>query len=70
MIFSPTTHPDVIRIEHRIYQDGRGFFMETYQKEKYFQAGIPIEFVQDNHSSSLKGTLRGLHYQISQCAGF
>ena len=69
MAFTPTAHPDVIRIEPRIYQDERGFFMETYQKEKYYKAGIPFEFVQDNHSSSVKGTLRGLHYQITHVQG-
>lgn len=69
MVFSSTTHPDVLLIQPNIYQDDRGFFMESYQKEKYFQAGISFEFVQDNHSSSLKGTLRGLHYQITHAQG-
>ncbi len=69
MAFNSTTHPDVISIKPRIYQDDRGFFMESYQKEKYYQAGIPFEFVQDNHSSSVKGTLRGLHYQITHAQG-
>jgi dTDP-4-dehydrorhamnose 3,5-epimerase len=69
MAFTSTTHPDVIHIEPNIYQDERGFFMESYRKEKYYQAGISFEFVQDNHSSSIKGTLRGLHYQITHAQG-
>lgn len=52
-----------------VFRDQRGFFMESYQKENYYQAGIPFEFVQDNHSSSVKGTLRGLHYQITYAQG-
>jgi len=51
-----------------IYEDDRGFFIETYHKEKFFGLGIP-EFVQDNHSSSRKGVLRGLHYQIQHSQG-
>jgi dTDP-4-dehydrorhamnose 3,5-epimerase len=65
----PTAHPDIIRVEPNIFQDDRGFFMETYQKELYFQVGISLEFVQDNHSSSVKNTLRGLHYQITHAQG-
>jgi dTDP-4-dehydrorhamnose 3,5-epimerase len=65
----PTEIPDVIEIEPRVFGDERGFFMETYQKEKFFQAGIPFEFVQDNHSTSVQGTLRGLHYQVSHIQG-
>ena len=69
MTFSPTTHPKVIRIQPNIYQDDSGFFVETYQKEEYSQVGISFECVQDNHSSSVKGTLRGLHYQITHTQG-
>ncbi len=61
--------PDVIIIQPKVYQDNRGFFMETYQKELFIQAGISYEFVQDNHSSSFKNTLRGLHYQITHTQG-
>jgi dTDP-4-dehydrorhamnose 3,5-epimerase len=61
--------PDVLRIQPKVYQDNRGFFMEAYQKNKYFEAGINYEFVQDNHSSSKQGTLRGLHYQITHTQG-
>lgn len=67
--FSPTDIPDVIRIQPRVYQDIRGFFLETYQKEVFSQAGIWQEFVQDNHSSSTQWTLRGLHYQVTHTQG-
>jgi dTDP-4-dehydrorhamnose 3,5-epimerase len=66
MQFIPTSIPDVILIESKIYQDKRGFFLETYQSEVFKQAGITTTFVQDNLSGSGKGTLRGLHYQIKQ----
>ncbi len=68
-IFSPTEIPDVIKIQPKVYQDVRGFFMETYQKKLFTQAGIASEFVQDNHSSSTKWTLRGLHYQVTHTQG-
>jgi dTDP-4-dehydrorhamnose 3,5-epimerase len=64
-----TAIPDVLRIQPKVYQDERGFFMEAYQKNKYLEAGIKNEFVQDNHSSSKQGTLRGLHYQITHTQG-
>jgi dTDP-4-dehydrorhamnose 3,5-epimerase len=64
-----TKHPDVIKIVPCTFGDERGFFMETYQKEKYSQVGITYEFVQDNQSSSLQGTLRGLHYQVTHVQG-
>ena len=51
-------------IEPRFFPDKRGFFMETYHQKRYSEAGIDIRFVQDNLSHSIKGTLRGLHYQI------
>ena len=56
-------------VEPKIFEDERGFFFESYQKEGFIQAGIPFDFVQDNHSKSQKGTLRGLHYQIKQAQG-
>ena len=59
-----TAIPDVLLIEPKTYEDQRGFFLESYQRENFFQAGIPYEFVQDNHSSSIRSTLRGLHYQL------
>ena len=49
--------------------DERGFFLESYQKKKFQEAGIDVDFVQDNHSKSYRGTLRGLHYQIHQAQG-
>lgn len=67
--FIPTRIPDVITIQLKIFEDARGFFMETYQKKTFTQAGITSEFVQDNHSSSTKWTLRGLHYQVTHTQG-
>ncbi len=64
-----TDIPDVLRIQPDVYEDKRGFFMEAYQKSKYNEAGINYDFVQDNHSSSKKSTLRGLHYQVSHTQG-
>lgn len=66
MKFTPTAIPDVILIEPRVFGDSRGFFMETYQAKLFAQAGIQADFVQDNHSGSQRGILRGLHYQIQQ----
>jgi len=54
----------VLEIRPRIFQDARGFFMETYHREKYAELGITDAFVQDNHSRSVKNTLRGFHYQL------
>jgi dTDP-4-dehydrorhamnose 3,5-epimerase len=54
----------VILIEPGVYQDERGFFFESYHQAKFSELGIGDHFVQDNHSKSVKGTLRGLHYQI------
>jgi dTDP-4-dehydrorhamnose 3,5-epimerase len=69
MKFTPTSIPDVILIEPRVFGDSRGFFMETYQANEFKQAGICANFVQDNHSGSQKGILRGLHYQIAHTQG-
>ena len=55
----------IIIIEPDVFNDSRGFFLESYNKEKYSQIGIDIELVQDNHSASTKNTLRGMHYQVS-----
>lgn len=60
---------DLLLIEPRLYEDERGFFLEAYQDRRYAQNGIPAAFVQDNHSASRMGTLRGLHYQIRQPQG-
>jgi len=69
MIFTPTQISDVILIEPQVFGDDRGFFMETYHQKKFAEAGIKVGFVQDNHSKSKQGILRGLHYQISQPQG-
>jgi dTDP-4-dehydrorhamnose 3,5-epimerase len=54
---------EVVMIEPRVFQDERGFFMETYKYSEFANFGIEERFVQDNHSMSRKGVLRGLHYQ-------
>jgi len=59
-----TALPDVFLIEPKVIGDQRGFFLESYHREKYAALGIHDEFVQDNHSQSVRGTLRGLHYQL------
>ena len=59
----PSTIPDVIRIEPTVFRDARGFFLESYHRDRFSAAGIGCAFVQDNHSRSVRGTLRGLHYQ-------
>ena len=69
MKFTKTSIPEVMIIEPQVFGDHRGFFMETYHAEKYREAGIDVNFVQQNHSSSTKGVLRGLHYQIEQTQG-
>ena len=64
-----TSLNDVLLIESVSYEDSRGFFCETYQRERFANLGISAEFVQDNHSGSHRGVLRGLHYQIRQTQG-
>ena len=64
-----TDIPDVKLIEPKVFTDDRGFFMETYQQRGFAEAGLPTEFVQDNHSGSRQGILRGLHYQLKQSQG-
>lgn len=64
------THlPGVVIIEPKIFGDKRGFFLETYRQDVLQQAGINVNFVQDNHSRSTQGVLRGLHYQLTQTQG-
>ena len=65
----PTRLPGVLIIEPEIYRDERGWFLETYHAGKYQDGGIPLSFVQDNCSSSVRGTLRGLHAQMSRPQG-
>lgn len=60
--------PDIILIEPGVFPDGRGFFMETYKLSDFKAVGITEHFIQDNHSASGKGVLRGLHYQIEPMA--
>lgn len=69
MKFLPTTIPDVIVVEPQVFGDERGFFMETWQRTTFAENGIDFDFVQDNHSLSGKGILRGLHYQIKHPQG-
>ncbi|MFW5996655.1 MAG: dTDP-4-dehydrorhamnose 3,5-epimerase [Lentisphaeria bacterium] len=66
--FHKTAIPDVVRIVPRILNDDRGFFLETYKKSAFAEAGIDITFVQDNHSRSVKDVIRGLHYQTPPAA--
>ncbi len=66
MKFLPTELPGVILIEPQVWRDERGFFLETYQREKYAAGGVDARFVQDNHSCSVRGTLRGLHAQLAR----
>jgi dTDP-4-dehydrorhamnose 3,5-epimerase len=69
MKFTPTRIPDVVVVDPDIHEDDRGLFMETWHAGRFDQVGISAHFVQDNHTVSLKGTLRGLHYQIKQPQG-
>ena len=65
----PTALAEVLLIEPRVFGDARGFFLESYNRRAFAQAGIDVEFVQDNHSRSARGVLRGLHYQIEHAQG-
>lgn len=69
MKITPTRIKEVLLIEPSVHGDARGFFMETYHQQHFSQFGIDANFVQDNHSGSTRGTLRGLHYQIKQPQG-
>jgi dTDP-4-dehydrorhamnose 3,5-epimerase len=69
MKFISTDIPDVLIIEPQVFGDHRGFFMETWHDEKFKEAGVDVRFVQDNHSKSAHGILRGLHYQIGKPQG-
>lgn len=59
----PTSLPGVLLIEPMVHGDQRGFFLETFHRDRFEAMGLPVEFVQDNASRSVKNTLRGLHYQ-------
>ena len=65
----PTELPGVVVIEPAVHRDPRGFFLETYHQRKYAELGIPGPLVQDNHSNSVQGTLRGLHAQLQRPQG-
>jgi len=65
----PTSLSGVIVIEPRVFGDERGFFFESYNEEAFVRLGIRERFVQDNHSCSYRGVLRGLHYQVQQAQG-
>jgi dTDP-4-dehydrorhamnose 3,5-epimerase len=69
MQFERTAIPDVILIQPKVYGDDRGFFMETFRADEFAAYGMAAGFVQDNHSGSQQGILRGLHYQIHQAQG-
>ncbi len=64
-----TDLPGVLLVEPRVFEDSRGFFMETFHQKKYAEAGIDHTFIQDNYSHSTRGTLRGLHYQLNHPQG-
>ncbi|MDX1637301.1 MAG: dTDP-4-dehydrorhamnose 3,5-epimerase [Balneolaceae bacterium] len=64
MTFEQTDIPDVYVIKPEVYEDRRGFFLETFRRSYFRNQGIDVEFVQDNMSSSMRGVIRGLHYQI------
>lgn len=61
--------PDVLLLEPEVFGDARGFLMETWNRRRFGELGLDVEFVQDNHSRSVRWTLRGLHYQIRQPQG-
>jgi len=65
----PTSLPGVVILEPRVFGDERGFFLESYNERAFAELGIKERFVQDNHSSSRRNVLRGLHYQIKQAQG-
>ena len=67
---TPTALPDVLILEPKVFGDARGFFFESFNQRDFAQAtGLDVQFVQDNHSRSVKGVLRGLHYQIQHPQG-
>lgn len=67
--FIETKIKDVYIIEPTVFGDNRGYFMETYSKKDFFEAGLTMEFVQDNESKSKKGVLRGMHFQTKHTQG-
>ncbi|HHO68200.1 MAG TPA: dTDP-4-dehydrorhamnose 3,5-epimerase [Gammaproteobacteria bacterium] len=69
MKITPTRLPEVLLIEPDVFGDARGFFMESWHRRRFAGAGLDVNFVQDNHSRSGAGVLRGLHYQLQQPQG-
>ena len=65
----PTSIPDVLMVQPKVFGDARGFFFESWNARAFAAAGIDAAFVQDNHSRSRRGVLRGLHYQIEHAQG-
>ena len=65
----PTAIPEVLVVEPRVFGDPRGFFFESWNRRALRDAGLDVDFVQDNHSRSARGVLRGLHYQIRHPQG-
>jgi dTDP-4-dehydrorhamnose 3,5-epimerase len=69
-IVTPTAIPDVLVLEPKVFGDARGFFFESFNARDFREVtGLDVDFVQDNHSKSAKGVLRGLHYQIQHPQG-
>lgn len=67
---TPTAIPEVVILEPKVFGDDRGFFLESYNRQTFAElVGVDADFVQDNHSRSAQGVLRGLHYQIEQAQG-
>ncbi len=69
MKITPTDLPEVLLVEPDVHRDTRGFFLETWHAARYAEAGLDVPFVQDNHSRSDHGTLRGLHVQLAKPQG-
>jgi dTDP-4-dehydrorhamnose 3,5-epimerase len=69
MRVTPTAIPDVLIVEPRVFRDARGHFFESWNRRAFAAAGLDVDFVQDNHSRSTRGVLRGLHYQIRHAQG-
>lgn len=69
MQITATELAGVFLIEPRVFEDERGYFLETYHRQRFAEAGIDVEFVQDNFSHSRRGVLRGLHYQLEHPQG-
>ena len=65
----PTALPDVAIVEPRVFRDARGWFFESWNRRSLAAAGLDVDFVQDNHSRSVRGVLRGLHYQVEHAQG-